>query len=769
MGGKGETPTIGYRYYMALQMGLCRGPLDEILQINVGDIRAWPIPDGNAEEEKGLALIARGPNNTGVKLFEDGSVLSTSGSNVNTIEGTTLTSINAPNLFGGDKKEGGIDGKLYVYMGGPSQTYSSKIKAWLGGLVPDFRGVCTFVYDGLIASLNPYPKAWKMRVRRVLSGWDGAVWQPSLAVIWLRDGAIKAMNPAHIIYECLTNRDWGRGFARTVIDDVGFLAVAQKLYDEKLGLCLKWNRQDELGDFIQEIIDHIGGSLYLDRTTGLLTIGLLRGDYDVDVLPTFTYDSGLVSIEDDETNSRDDIVNETIINWHDPVKNQDRQARLHNLASMQATGAIKSTTTTYDGVSTADLALRLGQRDLKANATSLKRYTVILDRRAWRILPGSVFKISAPDKNIFNVILRAGKVTEAQAPDGQITIEAVIDVFGLPSASFISGQETQWQPPDRTAAVIDDRMVREATYRELVQNLSPSDLAMVDPASGTIAVVGAKPSPLSFNFHIRTRTGTADFKRRSSGSFVPVANAAVSIGIYDTVIPFSGGVDLGLVDLGSLVQIETEICRLDDINTDDGLSGTITLGRGCVDTLPVAHATGIIIYFAGDKFASDDREYASGESVDVKLTTVTSTQELSASLAPVDTVIITGRQGRPWPPGNLKVNGTPFGSLATVGGDLVFTWAHRDRTLIQDQLVEHQGSSVGPEDGTSYTIRVFKTLADTTPVRTVNGLTGTTWTYTTTMRSSDAVGDGAVFELESVRDGIKSLFKYRFSVTYASP
>ncbi len=30
---------------------------------------------------------------------------------------TTVASINAPTLFGGDKKEGGIQGTLWVYMG----------------------------------------------------------------------------------------------------------------------------------------------------------------------------------------------------------------------------------------------------------------------------------------------------------------------------------------------------------------------------------------------------------------------------------------------------------------------------------------------------------------------------------------------------------------------------------------------------------------------------------------------------------------------------
>ena len=768
MGGGGKSgQTVGYRYYMSIQMGLCRGPIDEIVQINVGDVRAWPIPDGDSETESGLALIAEGPNGNGIPLYENGDSSVTSPSQINTVRSSTITTINAPNLFGGDKKEGGIDGALWVYMGEKTQIYSSGQKGWLGGLVPDFRGVVTLFFDGLICSLNPYPKAWKVRVRRVLGGWDGPPWRPNLAVIWMRNGTIKAMNGAHIVYECLTNRDWGRGFDRSVIDDAAMTAVAQKLYNEGLGLCLRWNRQDELGDFIQEVIDHVGGSLYLDRTTGLLTMSLLRGDYDTNTLPTFSYDSGLISVEDDETNSRDDLVNETIVNWHDPLKNQDRQARLHNLASMQSTGALKSTTTTYSGVPTVDLALRLGQRDIKANATALKRYKVILDRRAWKLIPGSVFKISAPDRNIFSVILRAGKVSEAQAPDGRITVEAMIDVFGLPAASFISGQDPVWEAPDRTAVIIANRLVREATYGDMVQNLSPADLALVDPTSGALAIVAGKPTTLSQSFGIVSRVGAEEFERRNSGFFVPIARVATNVNIYDSQIQFVGGSELGVVEIGTLVQIGQEICRLDDITTEDGVGGVITLGRACVDTLPQAHAPGDVIYFADSSFSSDGREYVDGETVDVKLTTVTSTQELPIALAEIDSVAITGRQGRPWPPGDLRVNGVPYGSAPGQIGDVVFTWAHRDRTLIQDQLVDHQGGSVGPEVGTSYNVRVYR-QGNATPIRAVTGITGTGWTYTASMSSSDAIGDIASFEVESVRDGITSNFKYAFDLIYLS-
>lgn len=759
-GGKGgSSVTIGYRYYLAIHMGLCRGPVDEIVQVNVGDLRAWPTPDGAGP------IIAQGPGGTGVAQYDNGTAGATSGAAVNTAGGSGGYYIDAPLLFGGDKKEGGIQGSFTVMMGHSTQVVVSWIKGMLGGRVPDFRGVVTFVFDGLISSMNPYPKKWEVRVRRTTSGWDGATWHPELATIWLRDNMLKAMNPAHILYEALTNRDWGRGFPRELLNDAAFLQVAQTLYDEKFGLCLRWNRQDELSDFIQHVINHIGGSLYVDRQTGLLTPALLRGDYDPNDLPTFTYDSGLLSIENDETTSQDDLINEVIVGWNDPIRNEDRQARIHNLASIQSMGATNSSTTSYDGIPVVDLALRVAQRDLRAGATSLKRYKVELDRRGAKLIPGSVFRISAPDKNIFSVVLRAGKVSDGNLTEGKITVDAVLDVFGLPSSSFIAAPPTEWVQPDRSAQVISRRLLREATYAELYRTLTTAALAEVPDTTGVIVTMAGKPSNLSQNYQVATRVDVEEFVRRGSSAFAPSATLTASAGIYSTVLTFESGVDLGIVTVGTVVQIGAEICRLDDIESENGISGTITIARGCVDTLPRAHAAGTEIFFFSGELGSDFREYELSETAQVKLLTVTSTQELDIALAPVDEVDIVARQARPYPPADLRINGTPYGNVSASTGDIVVSWKHRDRKIILDQLIEHQAASIGPEEGTTYTIRVYPAEAAVSPVRTVPRLTGDTWVYTTADMAADGIVGVVALEVEAVRAGIASTFKYRFAMS----
>ncbi|MGH8080134.1 MAG: hypothetical protein ACREP7_06125, partial [Lysobacter sp.] len=69
------------------------------------------------------------------------------------------------------------------------------------------------------------------------------------------------------------------------------------------------------------------------------------------------------------------------------------------------------------------------------------------------------------------------------------------------------------------------------------------------------------------------------------------------------------------------------------------------------------------------------------------------------------------RQARPYPPGDLKLGGLRY--PASIEGDLAVAWAHRDRKLQADQLVDHGQGSIGPEAGTAYVLRLLDAIAGT--------------------------------------------------------
>jgi hypothetical protein len=709
--GSAKKVTIGYRYYMGVHMGLCRGPINELVAIDAGGKRAW-----------------------------SGSVAASG-----------QTSINAPSLFGGEKKEGGIQGTLHVLMGESSQTAPAPLASMLGGDVPGFRGMCTLFFDGLISAMTPYVKPWKIRVRRTTAGWDGGAWYPAKAMIPLASGAIHAMNPAHIIYECLTNRDWAAGMDRSRLSDASFRAAADTLHAEGFGLCMRWTRQDSVQGFVQTVLDHIGATLYQSRFDGLLHLKLIRADYTVSALPLFDEDSGLLGIDDDENAASAGSTNELIVRWHDPIEDQTRQVRERNLAGIHADGGqIVSQTLEFPGLPTADLAGRVAVRELRQMAGYIKRFKVRLDRRGYQINPGDVFRIRSLRRGIADLVVRASRIEDGTLSESAITITAVQDVFGLPASSMSAVQPSAWVPPDPTPAAVVTRKLVERTWRDIATTTDAANLAIIDPTACYLSAVAVKPTSLSLGYTMETRVGAAAWVAQGEGDFCPSGTITTTMGPLDTAFVLAGGTDLDAVTVGTLAQLGDEFVR---VVTFDPATASGTLARGCVDTVPVTHASGTRLYFVDDNAAIDPTAYAPGTTIQARLITSTSAGALNPALATTNSLTASRRQDRPYPPGRLRINGLAY--PASVSGEVTVSWAHRDRKLQADQIIDTEQASIGPEPGTTYRLRIY---SGATLKRTYGGITGTSQTYSI----ADEAADGGPFNplrvvVDSQRDGLDSL------------
>lgn len=823
--GKGGSTSqvTGYKYFMAVHFGLGRGPINTLLEVRVGDLPAW---------SEGLST-------------------------------TDFFEINQPNLFGGDQKEGGIDGTAKLLLGAADQVVDSIITDNIEGdfPVPGWRGVSTVFYYGLISANNPYPKPWKFKVHRSTAGWDTPVWHSELAVIPMTSapqtfltintqphsgdslivagteiffftvvegdpaynvtigsdaeetagnlaeqlnsfsddfgdvtvtsngltltlvfpaaqtvspgggsfttissvgGGINAMNPAHIIYECVTNNVWGRGLPTTFIDETSFLAAATTLFTEGFGICMRWNRQDDIDRFVSLILQHIGGALFINRQNGLVTLKLLRQDYDPDSLPIFTFDNGLLDITEDDSSSNDTVFNEIIVKYTDPISGQVGSLRTQNLASFQALGTLISNSVDYLGLPTAALAARVSQRDLQINSGDIRRFKIKIDRVGWYISPGDVFKISVPTRGIESMVLRAGAIEDGPLEDETISITAMQDIFALPESSFVTPQPSYWTPPDRSVRVISERLVDEATYFDLAENLPASELSVVTTDSGTIKVFAEQPSSAVTDYIVATKSSLeTDYVERTVAGFDAGAELTTLLGLHATAVTvesFSGSSLLTSVPVPALI-VDGDEQEYVDVTSIDLETGDLTIARGCIDTIPHTFASGKI-WFQTHMPTSDFVIRSTGEIADVKLLSRTSSEKLSQSLAPTDVIEIGARQGRPYPPGNLTINGIAFEESQTVEFDIEFVWAHRDRITQGNFIVDHTSGSTGPEVGTTYNVRVYNGV---TLLRTVSAIAADNWTYTAAMWATDGSLVPLRFEIESERDGLVSWQKYDFT------
>lgn len=244
-------------------------------------------------------------------------------------------------------------------------------------------------------------------------------------------------------------------------------------------------------------------------------------------------------------------------------------------------------------------------------------------------------------------------------------------------------------------------------------------------------------------------------------SDVGILDATFTITAFQSVSPNDIRVGMG-------AMLGDEIVRVEAVAMPD-----ITVARGCADTVPVAHLAGVNVWFFTESTVTDEVAYTATDTVGVKgLPFTVAAGPVPVSDAPPLSLTFNWRFLRPYPPGKVTLNGKtldqgPF-YLDTGETEILVEWAHRDRVLQGDQLIDHGVDSIGPEPGTEYKVRV---LADdkTTVLRSVSGITGTSWSYTQAMIEDDIADGEGFIELSSVRDTISSLQSYLIPITGVSP
>lgn len=725
-GGGGEV-TVGYRYFMGVQLNVCHGPVDNMRRIIVGEREAW----------------------------------------AGSVGGSTTININKPDLFGGDDREGGVAGNVDVMMGETDQARNAYLAAHQGATCPAYRGILSLVFKSFMwSSGNPYFKAPWVEVTRVLAGWHGnAPWNPDDAYIGSLD-----MNPAHIIYQCLTDPAWGMGYSADDIGESSFGYAADLLKAEGFGLSLAWDQPSTIEEFVGTILNHINGALGLNLSTGKIELKLIRGDYDFETL-TELNESNVLEIKSFQRAAFGDAINEVVVTYVDRDGN-DKPVVVQNLASIAAQGGVISTNKRYPGIREPDLAAKVAMRDLNTLAAPLAQVTLVCNRVLWDKEEGDVVKLNWPSLGVTAVAFRIIKIDKGTLTDSKITVSLVEDLFGLPNSVYTTVPPTQWQDNVVPPVAAEAGIAVEAPYWEVVKNVSLADREQLQPEYGFgmfLASRGSVRSP--FGFLLSASADDTTYEDVSQGNFCPTGLLANSITHTQTVIFLSGAYDLDNVVLssdGGYGYIEDECVSIISVNPN---TGQVEIGRGILDTVPKAHSVGARMFFKTPAAAYDSTERVAGETVYYKPRPKTGVGVLDIDDAVADVLVLNNRATRPYPPGNVRItNGvTPEYFPVTIAGpDVVLTWAHRDRLAQTVSFADHTVGNIGPEPGVTYRVRVYNGL---TLLRTYEiAGSATSWQYPT----ADSTADGDLgtlrIVLTSVRDGIESLqaFDHTFSRTAVS-
>lgn len=704
MGGK-KKQTVGYKYHVGMHMAFSHGPVDKLLRIDVGDREAW------------------------------------SGSST----GGRIT-IDEPELFGGEKREGGIQGDIDFEPGDANQAKNDYLVDVSSGRVSANRGVAGVVLRQPYIGNNPYLKPWAFLCQRIhrTTRTGATQWYDAKAQIG------QDMNPAHIIRECLTDRDWGMSYSPS---DMGasFTAAADTLYSEGFGMSLLWDRAVPIEDFLREILQTIDGTLYVDIRTGLFELALSRDDYDPDNLPVLD-ESNVISVQDFKRKTNAEIVNSVTLKFWNQDRLDTDSVQVHDIALIAMMGAQVGTVLNYDGITDPALAAVVATRELRTLSKALASVTLTTTRAVDDLQIGSVFAFEWPRLGVGRAIMRVVEAEYGNLTDGKITIKAVEDVFATPEPAIAAPVPTEWVVPNNPPAAVPTQVLYEANYFDIAQAVGDDVAATVDPTAAYVLVAAEKPTPDAYGATMHYGVG-GGYTDAGTTRFCAFAELEFAIGYTDTTIAIEHARNISLVGLGAYAYIDDELVRIDAVS-----SSSITVGRGCLDTVPIVHSAGAPVVFAGEDAGVVEQEFAVADSVSVRVTPFTGLGELPVANAPTANIALQGRQDMPYAPGNVRVNSVAY-PPGTVSGTVTISWAHRDRLQQTAPAInDTTAGDIGPEPGVEYTIEIRR---GGSVVESQSSIAGTSY-----VMQAPTPGTYNV-RLRASRDGVDSWQEHDFDFVYA--
>jgi hypothetical protein len=547
------------------------------------------------------------------------------------------------------------------------------------------------------------------------------------------------MNPAHIIRESLTDTDWGMGTPGAALDGDSFTAAADTLFAENFGLSMIWTRQTSIQSFVQEVLDHIQGVLFVDPATGLLTLKLIRGDYDEETLPELTPDNADLS-----SFSRKlwgEIVNEIVVSWTNPENEQEEAITAQDLASIATQGGIVSDSRNYYGVRSANLAQSLAFRDLRSAGQPLASCEAEVDRTQWELRPASVVKLTWPEYGLSEVVMRVTSVDYGRPGDPTIKLSLVEDVYGLDIGTYESPPSTEWEDTSADPEPIETVeiftlplfLAADTTVAGFTENPEyPEVLA------GVLATTSEADT---FNYELWDEVtqpngdleweslGTNNIIGRGELADALDAEAATGTVTFDNIVGQTAPSAGGFAIIGEEGEAGNEIAMVDVVDEVYGCD----LIRGVLDTVPRVWPAGTPVWFVdGETLFEDPLVRSAGETVSYKLLSRTSQGLLELADAALESATLSERPWLPNRPANVTAYGeawstelSPIDARARPDPWVTVTWVNRNRLLEDSQVLAWTDATQTPETGQTTRIEVL--AADETPLATHDALSGTSF------------------------------------------
>lgn len=624
--------TKGYQYHVGIQMGLCRGQVDALRRIWVGDKVIWT---GNVQD--------------GAIDLEDLA------------------------FFGGnDYGNGGLQGTLRVHSGSKTQAVNSYLTGYQSP-TPGYRGTCHVVWEGGYIGNSTTIQPWRFELERYPNG---------LALTGGKEIVNSAdANPMCVLYELLTDDEWGFGFPTGDVDVTALTAAADTLYNEGNGFSMVLDKVVDAGTFLREIERQIDGVVFLDQHSGQWSINLARSDYDVDLIPQVVREDGdVLETKDWNPGTWESLVNEVQLEFTDRTRDYFTTfAKGSNAANQRVQGRPEPVTIKMPGVKDADLAAQLADREIRTTSRPLAKVELELTREFWQLNPGDVFAWTDDVVGVEKLPMRVTRVDLGSLEHGRIAVQAVQDIYSYASAFNGAPQSVGWSEPTQDVEEIP-------AARHLIHE-APYAIVRRDPdAPETLDRIWAggrredEPA-VAMNLYERNAAGTPSGAYDLTGEvyeFLLIGKVRTAIGeeganpgtieieadddVHDDLLAAFESASAGDVggNLANLILVGDEYMAPTGVTDQTTYLQLTSTYRGMLDTAPADHAVNDKVYlvFVGGNLS--DSTLPQGNNVDAQLRQVSRTDETTEVEAVTKQFTMDDRVRRPYPPVEMNINGSRY-------------------------------------------------------------------------------------------------------------
>lgn len=690
----------------------------------------------------------------------------------------TLVSVDEPDFNGGAEGPGaggGVIGDFRFFKGGITQNTSAYLSLFQDPL-PAYKHLAYLLLEGVEVGTQPAIKPPAIICARI----------PNQLGLAAADAVInQAANPACVVFELMTDDDFGLNIPQTDINLDNFRKIGRQLKNETHGYSNIWVQKAAVKDIIDDILRQIDAVMFLDFESGQFEMRLVRGfdETSPEGQTLVTLDeTNIVELEDFTRGNYTETSNRVVVNWKDPdIAGNPSPAVQDDMANQRIQNRNVIATFNYVGIDNNVLAGQVAARELRGLSFPLAKTSLVCDRTAIRLRPGDPFELVWPDLDIVSMNMRVLSISIGDSVELRVRVDAIQDIFSLGKVVYQPPQATRWfnpavAPPvaalanacfevplllDRlspvTSPLVADTEQQSRIALLPVPNqdnviswrMMQSALASASPADADEVVADwAQMCPSGL---LNPPIAVGDFLNPSSPD-------TITIGSTSIIRTLRAATAADIVDLlANLFRIDDEFFSF-ETSTING-DGTVTLNnihRAKLDTVPEAHSVNKRVFFMGldAQFAggiTDDRHTAAGV---VAARPNTTRGLLAASSASTCSFTPTNRVFAPAPPKNFKIGistaspvvpATFFPTALSGLFDWDLTWDTRDRRASEDPDVD-VSTSQAMEPATETVLQILRGFFVKVLVREVvfgPGSPAESFTYTVALQDTDFGGPGS--------------------------